>query len=393
MSTQKIIVASARAQISKAVLNKARRQRTFPDLAKSLNAQNMAVAKQEISSWPGYAPTPLHSLPAVAAACGVKAVVYKDEATRFGLGSFKALGGAYAVANLVGAHTSAGKVASKMTVTTATDGNHGRSVAWGAQLAGCRAKIYIHKHVSSARERAMQAFGADVIRVDGNYEASLAACKCDADAQGWQIVSDTSWEGYREIPLQVMAGYSVMASEALDQMGELTLSHAILPIGVGGMAAGIVAPIWRAMGDKLCKIVSVESDMSPCFQESIAAQTPTLFDISQETIMAGLSCGEVSQLAWEILEPTLSHCLSIPDDSVAPLMRALGQGLDGSPPIEAGECSTAGLAALLAAKKDPVLWADLGFDSQSVVLLIGTEGATDPELYQSIMDDTGDLND
>ena len=391
MSTQTIIAASARAQISKAVSNNAQCQRAFPDLATSLNGQNMAVAKQKISSWPGYAPTPLHSLPAVAAACGVKAVLYKDEATRFGLGSFKALGGAYAVASLVGAHTSAGKAASEMTVATATDGNHGRSVAWGAQLAGCTAKIYIHKHVSSARERAMQAFGADVIRVDGNYEASLAACKCDAKAHGWQVVSDTSWEGYRDIPLQVMAGYSVMGSETLDQMGELTLSHAILPIGVGGMAAGIVAPIWRAMGDQLCKIVSVESDMSPCFQESIAAQTPTLFDISEETLMAGLSCGEVSQLAWEILLPTLSHCLSIPDNSVAPLMRALGQGLDGSPPIEAGECSTAGLAALLAAKKDPVLWADLGFDAQSVVLLIGTEGATDPELYQSIMDDTGEI--
>ena len=118
-----------------------------------------------------------------------------------------------------------------------------------------------------------------------------------------------------------------------------------------------------------------------------------MFDLSEETLMAGLSCGEVSQLAWEILAPTLSHCLSIPDDSVAPLMRALGQGLDGSPPIEAGECSTAGLAALLAAKKDPVLWADMGFDVQSVVSLIGTEGATDPELYQSIMNDTWDLND
>jgi diaminopropionate ammonia-lyase len=262
-------------------------------------------------------------------------------------------------------------------------------VSWGAQLAGCTAKIYIHKHVSAAREQAMQAFGADVIRVNGNYEASLAACKSDAETSGWHIVSDTSWEGYRDIPLQVMAGYSVMASEALSQMGDMRLSHAFLPVGVGGLAAGIVAPLWQDMGEGLCKLISVESDMSPCFQESIAAQMPTLFEISEETLMAGLSCGEVSQLAWEILQPTLTHCLSITDGGVASLMRLLARGLEGTPPIEAGECSTAGLAALLAAKRDPALWSDLGFDESSVILLIGTEGATDPELYQSIMAGAG----
>jgi len=349
----------------------------------------MAAASAEISSWPGYAPTPLHSLPEIAAVCGVKAVLYKDEATRFGLGSFKALGGAYAVASLVAAQKLAGKTPAEITVATATDGNHGRSVSWGAQLAGCTAKIYIHKHVSAAREQAMQAFGADVIRVDGNYEASLAACKSDAEISGWHIVSDTSWEGYRDIPLQVMAGYSVMASEALAQMGDMRLSHAFLPVGVGGLAAGIVAPLWQDMGEGLCKLISVESDMSPCFQESIAAQMPTLFEISEETLMAGLSCGEVSQLAWEILQPTLTHCLSITDGAVASLMRLLARGLEGTPPIEAGECSTAGLAALLAAKRDPALWSDLGFDESSVILLIGTEGATDPELYQSIMAGAG----
>ena len=389
MSEQTIMAASAAARITKSVTNPAHQTLGFPDLPASLNNSNMAAASAEISSWPGYAPTPLHSLPEIAAVCGVKAVLYKDEATRFGLGSFKALGGAYAVASLVAAQKLAGKTPAEITVATATDGNHGRSVSWGAQLAGCTAKIYIHKHVSAAREQAMQAFGADVIRVDGNYEASLAACKSDAEVSGWHIVSDTSWEGYRDIPLQVMAGYSVMASEALAQMGDMRLSHAFLPVGVGGLAAGIVAPLWQDMGEGLCKLISVESDMSPCFQESIAAQMPTLFEISEETLMAGLSCGEVSQLAWEILQPTLTHCLSITDGGVASLMRLLARGLEGTPPIEAGECSTAGLAALLAAKRDPALWSDLGFDESSVILLIGTEGATDPELYQSIMAGAG----
>ena len=383
-----MIAASAAARITKIVINKAHQKSPFPNASGSLNADNMALALKEISGWPGYNPTPLHSLPAVAAACGVKAVLYKDEATRFNLGSFKALGGSYAVASLILAQKALGINVADITVATATDGNHGRSVSWGAQLSGCTAKIYIHKHVSVARERAMQSFGADVIRVNGNYEASLAACKSDAEANGWHIVSDTSWEGYREIPLQVMAGYSVMSHEALAQMRDMRPTHAFLPIGVGGLAAGLVAPLWQAMGDALCKVISVESDMSACFLESIEAQTPTLIEISEETLMAGLSCGEVSGLAWDVLRPTLSHCLSITDDAVAPLMRFLGQGLENDLSIEAGECSTAGLAALMAAKRDQSLWSALDFDENSVVLLIGTEGATDPELYKSIMNAT-----
>jgi diaminopropionate ammonia-lyase len=131
--------------------------------------------------------------------------------------------------------------------------------------------------------------------------------------------------------------------------------------------------------------------MSACFLESINAQAPTLIEISEETLMAGLSCGEVSVLAWDVLRPTLSHCVSITDDAVAPLMRCLGQGLGNDLSIEAGECSTAGLAALMAAKRDPHLWSELAFDENSVVLLIGTEGATDPEFYQSIMATTAGL--
>jgi|MDSY01.1.fsa_nt_gb diaminopropionate ammonia-lyase len=391
MSKENFIDAAATARITKVVTNLARKQSPFPNVLGSLNTDNMALALKEISSWPGYAATPLRSLPDVASACDVKAVLYKDEASRFGLGSFKALGGSYAVASLVLAQKALGIDAADLTVTTATDGNHGRSVSWGAQLAGCAAKIYIHEHVSVAREQAMQSLGADVIRVNGNYEASLAACRSDAEANGWHIVSDTSWEGYRDIPLQVMAGYSVMSHELLAQMGNMRLTHAFLPVGVGGLAAGLVAPLWQAMGDALCKIISVESDMSACFLESINAQAPTLIEISEETLMAGLSCGEVSVLAWDVLRPTLSHCVSITDDAVAPLMRCLGQGLGNDLSIEAGECSTAGLAALMAAKRDPHLWSELAFDENSVVLLIGTEGATDPEFYQSIMATTAGL--
>ena len=355
----------------------------FPDAPGSLDRQVMQDAADEIGSWAGYAPTPLHDLPEVAAHLGVARVVFKDESPRFGLGSFKALGGAYAVARLARAAEESGGSITDVTVTTATDGNHGRSVAWGAARAGCTAKIYIHAHVSKAREEAMTAYGADVIRVNGNYEASLAACKEDAAAHGWQIVSDTSWPGYADVPLMIMAGYTLMGREVVDQLGGTVPSHAMLPVGVGGLASGVIAPLWQAAGAGLGRMISVESHMSACMRDSLVAGTPTLVDITEETLMAGLSCGEVSTLAWDIMKPTVSHCVTIGDEAVAPLMRWFHRR---TPSIEAGECSTSGLAACLAAHADPAARQQLGFGPDSVVLLLGTEGATDPDFYQSIIE-------
>ncbi len=372
-------------EIVKAIVNRGHQQTPFPEFNHNLNSKNMDSAHAEIASWPGYVPTPLISLDRLASHCDVASVVYKDESRRLGMKSFKALGGAYAVANLVAKQVTMGINPESITVTTATDGNHGRSVAWGAQQAGCQAEIYIHEHVSEQRADAMATFGAKVNRIHGNYEASLAACKADAEANNWHIVSDTSWAGYREIPCDIMAGYSVMGYEALNQMGSAWPTHCFLPIGVGGMAAGIVAPLWRAMGADFSRMIGVESHFSACFLESIDAQTPQLVDIQKETMMAGLSCGEISDLAWEILQPSLHHCLSITDNAIAPLMAGFADGEFGGGRIEAGECATAGVAALLATKNDPALWKTLGFDPESVVLLIGTEGATDPVIYESMI--------
>jgi diaminopropionate ammonia-lyase len=375
----------AKCKIVKAVANRGHIASAFPEFDDNLNSHNMDKAYATITTWPHYQPTPLISLDKLAKSCGVAAVYYKDESQRLDLKSFKALGGAYAVANLVAAKKTDGIEPSNITVTTATDGNHGRSVAWGAKQAGCHAEIYIHEHVSQQRADAMAAFGATINRIEGNYEASLAACKADAEANGRYIVSDTSWPGYREMPLDIMAGYSVMGRETLDQMQGVKPTHCFLPIGVGGMAAGIVAPLWRDMGADLGKMIGVESYMSACFLDSIEAQMPSLVDISEETMMAGLSCGEISDLAWQILQPALDHCLSITDDAIAPLMAGFADGRFGGGSIEAGECSTAGLAALLAAKNDPAVWQALGLGADSIVLLIGTEGATDPVLYEQLL--------
>src|SRR5690606_29629706 len=166
------------------------------------------AARRAISSWPGYASTPLRELGGIARALGVGRLIYKDEADRFGLGSFKALGGAYAVGRIV-----AGKDPGSITVTTATDGNHGRSVAWGAQLHGCRAVIFIHTHVSEGRRAAIARYGAEVLRVEGTYDDAVRHCAAEAARNGWTIVSDTTWEGYTEIPRDVMHGYGVIADE------------------------------------------------------------------------------------------------------------------------------------------------------------------------------------
>ena len=373
------------ATILKYVKNEGYQGGIFPNPDDNLNNDVMDTAQFSIKNWLGYQPTPLVSLNEVARACNVKAVYYKDESHRFGLKSFKALGGAYAIARLVEKEKKAGRDPKKLTVTTATDGNHGRSLAWGAQKAGCNAKIYIHRHVSKEREMVMASYGATVTRVDGNYEDSLAACKTDAELNGWQIVSDTSWEGYRDVPLLIMAGYTLIGQEVVEQLGDEEMSHCFLPIGVGGLAGGVVAPIWRHMNCKLPKMISVESHMSACFLESIAAQTPTLVNITEETLMAGLSCGEVSTLAWELLRSSLSHCLAIDDNAIAYLMAKFADGTISGSPIEAGECSTSGLAALLAAKQDQMRWKELELDKDSTILLLGTEGATDVKLYTSLI--------
>ena len=385
MGYELINEAAAMVKLNTFIENASKRNTEFPNSKTSLDSKKMFKAYEAISNWPDYKQTELIKLNKVAEWCGIKSVLYKDESTRFGLGSFKALGGAYAVATLAKEYQKEGKDSANLTVATATDGNHGRSVSWGAKLAGCKSKIFIHANVSQERERAMSLLGADVVRINGNYEASLAACKEAAELNNWPIVSDTSWKGYRETPMQIMAGYSVMSKEIIEQMGSSRPTHTILPIGVGGLAAGIVAPMWEDMNANLGKMISVESHFSQCFLNSISNGKPTLVDIKEETLMAGLSCGEVSEIAWEILKPTLSHCMSIADEGIAKIMQLFANGDFGETSIEAGECSASGLAALLIAKNNPSIWRQLELNKDSTVLLIGTEGATDPILYKQLI--------
>ena len=367
----------------------------YPDRLNALFSRQMAEqALEEISQWPGYAPTPLHNLDKLAGALGLGAVLYKDESRRFDLGSFKALGGAYAVLKLLSdklgvsmADLREGKAreaAANFTVSTATDGNHGRSVAWGARQAGCNCRVYIHAQVSEGRAAALEELGAEVVRTSGNYDDSVRQCAEESAANGWFVVSDTSYEGYINVPRQVMAGYTVMAAEVLSQADQ-PVTHIFLQAGVGGMAAAVVARFWMEYGAALPRIVVIESEYSACFLKSAKRGSAATVKIRHETVMAGMSCGTVSLIAWEILRRTAGHFVTISDSTVAPTMRMLASGVAGGGEIEAGECSAPGPVALIAAACDQSLRESMRLDADSRVLVIGTEGATDPAIYSDIL--------
>lgn len=372
-----------------------------------LPAAGFAAAQAEIRQWPGYAPTPLVALPGLAGRLGLGGLWYKDEASRFGLGSFKALGGAYAVfhhlAGLVEAATGRAPSAAEMiagthraltgnvTVATATDGNHGRSVAWGAQLFGCRCMVYLHATVSHGREAAIRAYGAGLRRTAGNYDDSVRQCAADSAAEGWQVISDTSYAGYSDVPRTVMLGYGVMAAELLEQLpAGLRPTHLFIQGGVGGLAAAVAATLWQAYGPARPRVVVVEPENADCLHRSALAGRPTTVRGDLDTLMAGLAAGEVSLLAWEVLRQAASDFMTIPDAAAIAAMRALAAGLDGDPRIVGGEAGVGGLAGLIAAAADAQSRAALGLDEGSVVLLVGSEGDTDPQLYRQLVGISGE---
>jgi diaminopropionate ammonia-lyase len=368
--------------------------------AEILSLAAFAEARREITSWPGYAPTPLRPLSKLAARVGIGEILYKDEAGRFGIGSFKALGGAYAVFKLLrqairerkgvvasSTDLTSGKYAEitrQITVTAATDGNHGRSVAWGAQTFGCRCVIYVHETVSEGRCRAIAAYGAEVRRAAGTFDDAVRQAAADAAAQGWHVVPDTSDESDNAVPRDVMQGYSLMVDEALAQSSGVP-SHVFIQGGVGGLAAGVCSHLWERFSAARPRFVIVEPDRADCFYRSAVAGKPTAAEGALDTIMAGLACGEVSMLAWRILQFGTDDFITIDDDAAADCMRLLAEGRGGDDPIVAGESAVAGLAGLLLANADPDARKRLALGRDSTVLVFGTEGATDPEVYRRIV--------
>jgi len=360
----------------------------------------LEVAKAEIRSWPGYAVTPLHSLQSVARQMNVAGVHYKDEGGRFGLGSFKALGGAYAVARLlcqVLGHRLGRQVATaelmtspcrelagEITVTCATDGNHGRSVAWGAQLFGCQCVIYIHATVSEGRRQAIEHYGATVVRTAGNYDDSVRQADADAKALGRYVISDTSYEGYMDVPRDVMQGYQLMVEEAAQQLGAAP-THVFVQGGVGGLAAAVCGYFWERLGAARPRVIVVEPDRADCLMQSARKGKITAVHGVLDTLMAGLACGEVSWLAWEILAQGADAFAVIGDDAAVATMRLLASPGAGDPAIAAGESAVAGLAAAIGVAQRMEQRVALGLDEKSVLLFVGSERDTDPALYTQLV--------
>ncbi len=323
-------------------------------------------AKAAITSWDGYAPTPLRELSAIARAANLGAIRLKDESSRFGLGSFKALGGAYAVA----CAPSEARV-----VTCATDGNHGRAVAWGAQRFGRRCVIFVHEGVSPLRVAAIARHGAEVRRIPGTYDDAVHEAARQAEEHGWYVVSDTSWPGYTNVPRLIMQGYRLMPDEAADQWTGPPPTHVFIQGGVGGLAAAVAVQV-RTRFQPAPGLIVVEPDRAACLLASAELGEPTSVPGNLDTMMAGLACGEPSLLAWEDLNHSATAFMAIPDEAAMATMRLLADH-----GIVAGESGVAGLAGCLLAAADPAAREAFGLDATSRVLAFSTEGATDPSLY------------
>jgi diaminopropionate ammonia-lyase len=372
------------------------------ELPPGFSREGFDAAWSEISRWPGYEPSPLISLKGLAKEFSVGEVLYKDESKRFGLGSFKALGGAYAVFRILQEHVtkclgrevtskelSGGihrEITRQVTAATATAGNHGRAVAWGAARFKCDCVVYVPRTCSVPREAAIRSLGARTVRTDLGYDETVLKCTEDAADSGWLVVSDTSWEGYERIPTLVMQGYTVMTHELMDQMGSHTRpTHVFIQAGVGGLAGAVVSEMILRWGKQVPWFVIVEPHTAAGLYESAVAGRRVRVTGATHSLMKGLDCAEVSPLAWRVLAPSAHFFVTIPETETADTMRLLLSSRNGDPSIVAGESAVAGLVALRLATRDRRVREALRLDSDSVILLFGTEGATDAELYRKII--------
>ena len=342
-----------------------------------LSKNEMDEAYRVISNWDNYSPTPLISLNKLSEKLKLNKIFYKDESKRFNLKSFKALGGAYAVEKV-------SKGNNEIVISTATAGNHGRSVAWGSKKLGLKCKIFISEYVSEFRAKIMRSFGADVIRVKGNYDASLKECIKQSKQNNWQIVQDVAWQDYKLVPKLTMAGYSVMMKEISEQINNEQISHVILQAGVGGMAAAMVAGIARYL-DNVPKIIVVEPDGAACVLESIKAGELKKISIKKESLMGGMSCDEVSLVPWEILKNSVSYCITVSDDYISKTIKFLANCKFSDEKIVGGECSTPGIISLTGLCNDSKIKNEINLNENSNVLLFGCEGDADEELYQKLL--------
>jgi diaminopropionate ammonia-lyase len=366
----------------------------------TLGCGNEKEALSYLAHCPIHKTTELVDLPNLASQLGVATIHVKDESTRLGLGSFKSLGGAYAVIRHV--HTEANArsgrtipvaellsqpvkdIAASMTFVCATDGNHGRSLAAGARLMGATSIIFVHEGVSKARVDAIRNVGAVIRTIAGTYDDAVDAARDAAEANGWNLVSDTSWPGYEDVPRRVMQGYLVIAAECWDQMAEPP-THIFLQAGVGGFAAAMAAHAVTRWPDNPPRIIIVEPSRAACLMASAKAGHPVTVEHNGSTIMGMLECFAPSLVAFDILKVCAHSFVTVDDEDAVAAMRQFAHPVSTDRSITAGESGAAGMAALLALAKQPEDWAKLGLVADARILLFNTEGATDPDSYRNIV--------
>ena len=354
-------------------------------------------------TFPQYTKTPLVGMKNTAAHFGVKNIFVKNENTRFGLNAFKVLGGSYAIGSVI-----AGKLGvlpeemsyalltdpatrqktGPLTFVTATDGNHGRGVAWTAMTLGYDAYVYMPKGTAKERLDNILATGAHAKITDMIYDDVVRFARRQAEEHGWILVQDTAWEGYTEIPDKIMQGYLTVTDEAREQLGDAVPTHIFLQAGVGSLAAAAAAYYAQAYRAAHPFITVAEPDNAACIFKTAAANDGKRHAVTElNTIQAGLACGEPSLTAWDILRQCADGFMTIPDEAAATGMRILAAPAQGDTPIEAGEsgASAFGAAIELLLPENAHFRAMAGIDENSVILVINTEGATNRENYRRIV--------
>lgn len=359
------------------------------------------------SQIPGFRASPLRSLGRLSEMMGLGGIWVKDESQRCELTSFKVLGGSYAIYRLLRqrlnleeevsfAELTSPKVRAAlgtMTFATATDGNHGRGVAWAASKLGHRAVVYVPRVTTQARIRAIEHHGADVHVIDGTYDDAVERIEQDARRNGWVVVSDTAWEGYEDVPRWVAQGYATIFAEAQEQLvgvGIARPSHVLLQAGVGSLAAGAVAFYRGLLGESAPKFVIVEPTKAACLFESvrIGDGKPYKFEGPLDTIMAGLSCGRPNPLAWRVLRDCAHVFVACPDYVAARGMRVCAVPLRGDPFIVSGESGavTLGVVTFLMQRPELAPLRELlGMGEDSQVLVVNSEGNTDPDHFRQVV--------
>ncbi len=356
---------------------------------------------------PGYAVTPLRSLPHLAEKWNVAGIYVKDESSRFSLNAFKGLGGSYAMFRIICERlgldpeqtglneltTGASRDAiARMEFVTCTDGNHGRGVSWAAGIFGCRAHVYMPYGTRPVRAEAIRSAGpAEVTVTDLSYDDTVKHALEMSRRYGWILIQDTAWDGYEKVPAWIVQGYLTMAEETAEELDRLHVlpTHIFLQAGVGSMAGGILAYFADRCGANKPTVAIVEPDVADCIYQSAKSGEIRSVDGIATTMMAGLNCGTPCKVIWPILRDYAEFCIAGPDAFAVNGMRTYAAGLHGDPVIVSGEsgASTLGAAQVLLEEPDyQEVRKAMGIDQHSILLFISTEGATDPENYRKIVD-------